>query len=132
MSTTTESQPQRAMLSADAELGMPSQPFTATPPFFQSVLSLFSRKVFFPIFCLFRPPHWPWTPFRVNRMLRLTPDAPAVDHGLPTFGAASAGRRRFQRASHAAEQEESTASQHHGEGRVGRPERTGRHRGCRV
>ncbi len=50
MSTTTESQPQRAMLSADAELGMPSQPFTATPPFFQRVLSLFSRKAVSPAF----------------------------------------------------------------------------------
>src|ERR1041385_848586 len=49
MSTTTESQPQRAMLSAEAELGMPSQPLTATPPFFQSVFSLFSRKASLPL-----------------------------------------------------------------------------------
>jgi hypothetical protein len=37
------------MLSAEAELGMPSQPLTATPPFFQSVFSLFSRKAPLPI-----------------------------------------------------------------------------------
>src|SRR4051812_34185776 len=49
MSTTIESQPQRAMLSADAELGIPSQPLTATPPFFQSVFSLFSRTASLPI-----------------------------------------------------------------------------------
>src|SRR3954447_12798166 len=49
MSTTTESQPQRAMLSAEAELGIPSQPLTATPPFFQSVFSLFSRKASLPL-----------------------------------------------------------------------------------
>src|ERR1044072_7899869 len=55
MSTTTESQPQRAMLSAEAELGMPSQPLTATPPFFQRVLSLFSRKAVSPVGLCFRP-----------------------------------------------------------------------------
>jgi hypothetical protein len=37
------------MLSAEAELGMPSQPLTATPPFFQRVLSLFSRKAVSPV-----------------------------------------------------------------------------------
>jgi hypothetical protein len=57
---------------------MPSQPFTATPPFFQSVLSLFSRKVFLPV-----------EPFsaatmamggrRGQWMLRLTPHADAAD-----------------------------------------------------
>jgi hypothetical protein len=36
------------MLSAEAELGIPSQPLTATPPFFQRVLSLFSRKAVSP------------------------------------------------------------------------------------
>src|SRR5437763_5554205 len=55
MSTTTESQPQRAMLSAEAELGMPSQPLTATPPFFQRVLSLFSRKAVSPVELCFGP-----------------------------------------------------------------------------
>src|SRR5712671_919464 len=95
MSTTTESQPQRAMLSADAELGMPSQPLTATPPFFQSVFSLFSRKAFLPDFHLSSSPHWPRARAGVN-MLRLTPHANARDDRLPTFGAASAGRRRLQ------------------------------------
>jgi hypothetical protein len=37
------------MLSAEAELGMPSQPFTATPPFCHSVFSLFSRKALLPV-----------------------------------------------------------------------------------
>src|SRR5882762_7141345 len=82
MSTTTESQPQRAMLSADAELGMPSQPLTATPPFFQSVFSLFSRKASLP-FRVFPPPQWAWARPRVNRMLRLTPHANAANDPAP-------------------------------------------------
>jgi hypothetical protein len=36
------------MPSAEAELGMPSQPLTTNPPFFQIVLTLFSRKAFLP------------------------------------------------------------------------------------
>src|SRR6267154_3727285 len=115
MSTTTESQPQRAMLSADAELGMPSQPLTATPPFFQSVFSLFSRKAFLPDFRLSSSPHWPRARAGVNRMLRLTPHANARDDRPPTFGAASAGRRRPDARTHEPEQEESHAAQIHGE-----------------
>ena len=70
MSTTTESQPQRAMLSAEAELGMPSQPLTATPPFFQRVLSLFSRKAVSPDWALFSGRQWTWLRCGVNPVLR--------------------------------------------------------------
>src|SRR6185312_1867189 len=83
MSITTESQPQRAMLSADAELGMPSQPLTATPPFFQSVFSLFSRKASLPELYRFRPPQWPRERGPVNATLRLTPHANAQDYPHP-------------------------------------------------
>src|SRR6185295_7512147 len=90
MSTTIESQPQRAMLSAEAELGIPSQPLTATPPFFQSVFSLFSRKASLPL-SVFRAPQWAWARLRVNAMLRLTPHANAADDPPPAFPRALLG-----------------------------------------
>src|SRR6188474_2120050 len=93
MSTTTESQPQRAMLSAEAELGMPSQPLTATPPFFQSVRSLFSRKAFLPDFGrsgvvtgAVLGAQWPCRRAGVNPLSRLTPHAVAREYRGPTFG----------------------------------------------
>src|SRR5437588_12745000 len=115
MSTTIESQPQRAMLSADAELGIPSQPLTATPPFFQSVFSLFSRKSSLPIE-RFPSPQWARARPRVNRMLRLTLHANALDYRAPSFGAAAP----LHRVIHESEQEESDAAAHHGESRLGR------------
>jgi hypothetical protein len=55
------------MLSADAELGMPSQPFTATPPFLKIVLTLFSRKASLPNQSLFRAATMDMGTPRVNR-----------------------------------------------------------------
>src|ERR1044072_9090086 len=96
MSTTTESQPQRAMLSADAELGIPSQPFTATPPLAQSVLSLFSRKALLPILLLSGAHNGPVRRAWPMEGRRLTPHARAADYEAPSWRA-RAGRCRFQK-----------------------------------
>src|SRR6185436_9703006 len=100
MSTTTESQPQRDMLSAEAELGMPSQPLTATPPFFQSVFSLFSRKASLPIeLCFGR--QWAWLRCGVNPVLRW----PAMRGNIASLPHPRRAAR-FHRVIHDAEQEE--------------------------
>src|SRR3954464_7320410 len=83
MSITSESQPLRAIPSADAELGMPSQPLMATPPFFQRVLSLFSRKASLPFLGFFRILPRPWVRRAVNPMLRLTPHADTAEYRFP-------------------------------------------------
>ena len=112
---------------------MPSQPLTATPPFFQSVLSLFSRKAFLPILRLCSgPPQWTWLRARVNPMLRLTPHANARGYIRPPSFAGPGRARPFHRVIHDAEQEESDAAAHHGEGRLGRADRPRRHRGGRL
>jgi hypothetical protein len=72
------------MLSAEAELGMPSQPFTATPPFFQSVLSLFSRKASLPVE-LFSDPRMGTPAARGQSGVALARHA--RDYPAPSFGA---------------------------------------------
>src|SRR2546423_6914223 len=138
MSTTIESQPQRAMLSADAELGMPSQPLTATPPFFQIVFSLFSRKTSLPIerfpgatmgmaarpgqsdVALDPPCKGAGICLLVAHDVIGEPVSTSPDQALSLLRRQAAP---FHRVIHDAEQEESDAAAHHGQGRMGRAER---------
>src|SRR3954468_23129932 len=128
MSTTTESQPQRAMLSAEAELGIPSQPLTATPPFFQRVLSLFSRKASLP-FQAFSVGYLGHGAPRGQSDVALDPPCGYGGISPPRLLARPAGTRPISRMSHDDEQEKTAASQHHGESRLGRADRPRRHRG---
>src|SRR5436853_4827433 len=113
MSTTPESQPQRAMLSADAELGIPSQPLTATPPFFQSVFSLFSRKASL-LVERFPPEDGHGCRAGSIQVLRWPVMRGIMASHLRRRGAPS------HRVIHESEQEESDAAAYHGEGRMGR------------
>src|ERR1041384_5119215 len=113
MSTTIESQPQRAMLSAEAELGMPSQPFTATPPFFQRVLSLFSRKAVSPMsFVRGEDGHG-----CDARSIRCCAEPPCAGILRPSRWRGAPLHKEWV---HESEQEESDAAAHHGQGGLGR------------
>ena len=119
-----------AMLLAEAELGMPSQPLTATPPFFHSVRSLFSRKAFLPIFGAFQAATMGMAAPEGQSVVALDPPCECAGlSGFPHYGGPLGGRRAHSKSvTHDAEQEESDAAAYAGEGRLERAERLRRHR----